>query len=155
MNAFKIIKISSRLYIGFSIFALSYVAILSLINPQATMDLVGTTLPNTDALSSIRGVYGGVGIVITIQLIYLLAKDLHKGLFFLIIFWGAYAISRLITMWVDGPLGEFGSQWLVVESALCFLAIMLFLFFSKFRKNEFGIAYPKTYRTDEANIEST
>ncbi|RYF80418.1 MAG: DUF4345 domain-containing protein, partial [Chitinophagaceae bacterium] len=75
MNAQKKIKVSSQIFIGFSAFSLGYVALLSLFSPQATMDLVATTLPNTDAISSIRGIYGGVGMVITIQLIYLLVKD--------------------------------------------------------------------------------
>jgi len=127
MNSKKVIKISSQLYIGFSIFSLGYVALLSLYSPQSTMDLVATTLPNTDAISSIRGVYGGVGLVITLQLIYLLIKNINKGLLLLSLFWGAYAISRLITILVDGALGDFGNQWIVIETTLCILAIILFL----------------------------
>lgn len=82
MNAQKIIKISSRVYIGFSILSLAYVSISSIWNPQATMDLVSTQLPNTDAISSIRGIYGGVGLLITFLLIYLLLTDIGKALFF-------------------------------------------------------------------------
>ena len=134
MNVKKITKISSQFFIGFSIFSLGYVALLSLLSPQATMDLVSTTLPNTDAISSIRGIYGGVGLVITIQLIYLLIKDLNKGLIFLALFWGAYAVSRLITFMVDGPLGDFGLQWLGIESTFCVLAIILMSISKKFEK---------------------
>lgn len=130
MDAQKNIKISSKIYIGFSAFSLGYVAILSLISPQSTMKLVATTLPNTDAISSIRGIYGGVGLIITIQLIYLLIKDYKKGLLFLILFWGAYAISRLITMFVNGPLGTFGNQWMVIEFTFCILGVVL-LFLNK------------------------
>jgi len=127
----KVIKISSQVYIGFSIFSLGYVSLLSMYSPQATMDLVATPLPNTDAISSIRGIYGGVGLVITLCLIYLLLNDIKKGLIFLSLFWGAYAVSRLITMGVDGPLGSFGSQWLVIESVFCILAFVLLLFYNK------------------------
>lgn len=130
MDAEKNIKIASKIYIGFSAFSLGYVAILSLISPQSTMNLVATPLPNTDAISSIRGIYGGVGLIITIQLIYLLIKDYKKGLLFLILFWGAYAISRLITMFVDGSLGTFGNQWMVIESTFCVLGVVL-LFLNK------------------------
>jgi len=127
MNAQKIVKISSQIFIGFSAFSLGYVAILSILNPQSTMDLVATTLPNTDAISSIRGIYGGVGFVITIQLIYLLIKDYRKGLLFLSLFWSAYAISRFITIFVDGSLGDFGKQWIIIESTFSVIAIILLL----------------------------
>lgn len=125
MNAEKMIKTSSKIYIGFSILCLAYVSLLSIYSPQATMELVSTPLPNTDAISSIRGIYGGVGLVITFTLVYLLLNDVPKGLIFLSLFWFAYAVSRLITIWVDGPLGDFGSQWLLMESALGSLALGL------------------------------
>jgi hypothetical protein len=127
MNVQKIAKISSQIFIGFSAFSVGYVALFALFSPQATMDLVATPLPNTDAISSIRGIYGGVGLVITIQLIYLLLKNYYKGLVFLSLFWGAYAISRLITIFVDGSLGEFGNQWIVIESTFSVIAIILLL----------------------------
>ncbi len=130
MNTQKITKVGSQIFIGFSIFSLGYVAILSLVNPQATMDLVKTNLPNTDAMSSIRGIYGGVGLVITLQLIYLLFRDVQKGLLFLSMFWGAYAISRLITIFTNGALGDFGNQWIMIETTFCVLAIAL-LFLSR------------------------
>jgi len=128
MNAQKVIRKSSRLYIVFSTLSLAYVSLLSFYSPQATMDLVSTQLLNTDAISSIRGIYGGVGLVITLTLIYLLINDLRKGLIFLAIFWAAYAVSRLITIMVDGPLGQFGTQWLVIESTLSAVALLLLLF---------------------------
>lgn len=131
MNAQKIIKISSKIFIGFSILSLMYVSLLSIYSPQATMDLVSTALPNTDAISSIRGIYGGAGLVITVTLIYLLLKDVRKGLIFLSLFWAAYAISRIITILVDGPLGDFGSQWLKIESTLSMLALVLLILYNK------------------------
>jgi len=121
----KVIAVSSKVFLGFSIFSIGYVSILSMLNPVATMELVNTTLQNTDAISSIRGIYGGVGLAITCSLIYFMLKDVQKGLSFLTMFWGAYAISRVITHLVDGPLGDFGSQWLVIESILFVLALVL------------------------------
>lgn len=132
MNANKIIRISSTVFISFSILSLLYVSLLSFYSPQATMDLVSTPLPNTDAISSIRGIYGGVGLVISITLIYLLFKDTKKGLVFLTLFWGAYALSRITTLWIDGPLGDFGLQWLVIESTFSILGFGLFMFYKKF-----------------------
>jgi len=133
MNTQKIVKISSQIFIGFSSFSMGYVALLSIYNPQSTMDLVATTLPNTDAISSIRGIYGGVGLVITIQLIYLLIKDYLKGLLFLSLFWSAYAISRLITIFVNGSLGDFGNQWIIIESTFSAIAIILLLVSRKYK----------------------
>lgn len=50
----------SKIFIGICMLSLASVAFLSLFDPQAAVDLVQTPLPNNDALSSIRGVYGGV-----------------------------------------------------------------------------------------------
>ncbi|MBB6238984.1 putative membrane protein [Pedobacter sp. AK013] len=133
MNTQKIIKIGSQIYIGLSIFSIAYVSVLSVYSPQATMDLVATRLSNTDAISSIRGIYGGVGLVICFSLVYLLLNDVKKALIFLSLFWLAYSISRLITILVDGPLGEFGLQWLVIESTLGILALVLLLLYRRFR----------------------
>ncbi|TAG56489.1 MAG: DUF4345 domain-containing protein [Cytophagales bacterium] len=134
MNTQKSIKLSSQIYIVFSALSLGYVALLSLFSPQTTMNLVATTLPNTDAISSIRGIYGGVGLVITFQLIYLLMKDYYKGLLFLSLFWGAYAISRLITIFSDGALGDFGNKWIIIESTFSIIAIVLLILANKISK---------------------
>ena len=139
MNARKNLKISSQIYIGFSAFSLGYVALLSLFSPQSTMDLVSVVLPNNDAISSIRGIYGGIGLVITIQLIYLLFKDYYKGLSFLSLFWGAYAISRLITILSDGPLGNFGTQWIAIETIFSAIAIVLLLLSKKYSVRSAGV----------------
>lgn len=131
MEAQKKGQIISRIYIGFSILSLAYVSLLSLYSPQMTMDLVQTTLPNTDAMSSIRGIYGGVGMVIVATLVYLFVKDVRKGVQFLAVFWFAYMFSRLLTMWIDGPLGDFGKQWLVIESVMCLMAVTIIYSTSK------------------------
>lgn len=121
----KAIKIASRTFIVFSCLSLGYVSILAFTNPQAVMDLVNVSLPNNDAISSIRGIYGGVGLTVVISLLYLAFTDVKKGLIFLSMFWGLYAFSRLITIMVDGGLGAFGNQWLLVESVFCLLGLTL------------------------------
>lgn len=115
-------------YIGISVLSLISVSFLSLADPQATMDLVRVQLDNTDALSSIRGVYGGVGLSICIALVYLWITQAGLALRFLTLFWGLYAISRLFTIMADGPLGAFGTQWIITESVLCLLGILLIRF---------------------------
>jgi uncharacterized membrane protein len=96
------------------------------------MDLVKVQLNNTDALSSIRGVYGGVGLTLVISLIYLMLKDVQKGLAFLCLLWGLYAVCRIITAFADGALGAFGSQWLVIESSFFCVAAILFMLRKKY-----------------------
>lgn len=120
-------------FIILCMFSLSYVALLSFFSPQATMDLVNTHLPNNDAISSIRGVYGGVGLSIVLLLAYLWKYDTPKALLFLGIFWGFYALSRIITQMVDGPLGDFGTQWLIIESIFTILAFLLYYLIPKER----------------------
>lgn len=131
MNKTKIINIVSAVFIAFSAFSLLMVSLMAIANPQSVMDLVQVKLPNNDSYSSIRGIYGGVGLVIIVQLVYLLVKDRKKALAFLSLFWGAYALSRLITIMAEGPLGDFGSQWLKIESVFCILSIVLYTLYRK------------------------
>ena len=109
----------------FSSLSILMVSIMALVNPQQVMDLVQVKLGNTDAFSSIRGVYGGVGITIVTALLYYTIKDIRRGLQFVALLWGSYAVSRIITSLVEGPLGAFGTQWLVIESSLCMIALLL------------------------------
>lgn len=99
-----------------------------MINPQNTMDLVNVSLDNNDAISSIRGIFGGVGITISASILLLFLKKKYLDiLLFLTIFWGLYALSRLITILVDGKLGDFGNQWIVIESVLFIFGLSLFM----------------------------
>lgn len=127
MKNLKILKTGQALFFGLSFLSLAYVALFALWSPQATMDLVNTPLPNTDALSSIRGVYGGVGVSLCIGLFYLWRRDRRSALCFLSIFWGLYAISRIITIFTDGPLGDFGNQWLSIELFLAFWGVLMLI----------------------------
>lgn len=123
-----IYNISSRSFIALSALSLVYVALLAMWSPQAVMDMVQVELLTTDALSSIRGVYGGVGLTVFISLVYLGIYQVRYGLGFLALFWGAYAASRLITIMADGMLGEFGTTWLWTETIFSVIALSLFLF---------------------------
>jgi Domain of unknown function (DUF4345) len=125
MKKNKVLSFAISAFIGFSAFAIIMVSAMAFLNPQQVMDLVQVKLTNTDAYSSIRGVYGGVGLTIFIALIYLMIKDHTRGLIFTAILWGLYAGSRLITIASEGPLGDFGTQWLLIESVLCVLALVL------------------------------
>ncbi len=124
---------ASKGFILFSALSLGYVALMAILNPQSVMDMVGVSLPNTDAISSIRGIYGGVGITIVAMLLYLAFYKTEQGLSFLSVFWGSYALSRIITWFSDGALGEFGTNWLVIESFMCVVGIVLLAFGKKIK----------------------
>ena len=125
MTTEVIFRTASKGFILFSALSLGYVALLGIIDPQSVMDPVGVKLPNTDAISSIRGIYGGVGLTIVTLLVYLALFQTTQGLSFLSLFWGSYALSRIITWFLDGALGEFGTKWLLIESIMCLVGILL------------------------------
>lgn len=135
MKKYNLLNWGNKLFVGFSIFSLASVSLLSMYSPQATMDLVHVQLTNTDALSSIRGVYGGVGLVIVISLIYLLINKVELAVRFLALFWGFYALSRLVTILVDGALGDFGNQWIIIEFTLFLVGGLLIVLGERLRWN--------------------
>ena len=121
----KLATLSSKGLILFSALSIIMVSGMAFTNPQAVMDLVQVKLTNTDAYSSIRGVYGGVGLTLFVTLAYLAFTDHRKGLVFTSLLWGSYALSRVLTITVEGSLGAFGNQWLVIESTLFGLSVLL------------------------------
>ena len=123
----QIIRLLEKGFIGLSTLAVAYVSITSMIDPISTMQLVNVSLPNNDAISSIRGIYGGVGMTMALAMSYLMVRAIKIGMMLTTMFWGSYAISRLITILVDGPLDDFGSQWMVIESFLCFIGLSLLI----------------------------
>ncbi|GAB3931749.1 DUF4345 domain-containing protein [Larkinella terrae] len=125
MQTQKMVNRAAQGFILLSALALLSVSVMAFFNPQSVMDLVHVQLQNTDAFSSIRGVYGGVGLTLFISLIYLMITDVNKGLAFLSLLWGFYALSRTITVFVEGALGDFGQQWLVTESVFFVIALAL------------------------------
>jgi len=70
MRTNRLLSISSWLLIGITVMGILSVSFMAFGDPQAVMDLVHVKLDNTDAYSSIRGVYGGVGIAILGVLLY-------------------------------------------------------------------------------------
>lgn len=91
------------------------------------MNLVAVKLNNTDAFSSIRGVYGGAALAMVIFLVSAMKHQQKTALFFLTLLWGLYAISRAITILVEGPLGDFGTQWIITETILFTIAVLLYV----------------------------
>ncbi len=131
MKKEKLVHGASIAFISFSAFCLLLVSLMAFANPQSVMDLVSVKLTTTDSFSSIRGVYGGVGLTMVMSLIYLMRSRVKDALLFLTIFWSLYAISRAITILVEGPLGEFGMQWIVLESVFCGIALVLLSLYKK------------------------
>ncbi len=125
MKKTTVVPLAARAFILLSAVSFLSVSIMAWVSPQAVMDLVHVQLGNTDALSSIRGVYGGVGLSLFVVLIYLMLKQPVNGLRFLGLLWGFYALSRITTLLHDGALGEFGTRWLTIEAAFFVLAVTL------------------------------
>jgi hypothetical protein len=122
-----LLRAASLFFVGISAISILIVSVMAFVNPQSVMDLVHVRLSNTDAASSIRGIYGGAGLAIVLMLVYLSRKDVREALGFLALLWGLYAISRGITQLAEGPLGPFGTQWVVIESLFCGIAMLLLL----------------------------
>lgn len=127
MKKEKTIRFISKGFVLLSGFSLLSVSIMAFNNPQAVMDLVLVKLPNNDAFSSIRGVYGGVGLTLFIALLYTLRKNVMESLGLLSILWGLYAASRVITILKEGALGDFGNQWLGIETVFFIGAVFLYI----------------------------
>jgi hypothetical protein len=125
MQMQKFTTVAAQSFIGLSALSLLTVSGMAFFSPQAVLDLVAVKLSNTDAISSIRGVYGGVGLTLFISLFYLMRTDLTNGLAFLSLLWGFYTLSRFITIFTEGALGAFGNQWLCIESLFFIIAISL------------------------------
>lgn len=122
----KAILFTSRGFIIFSALSVLSVSLIAFHDPQAVMNLVQVKLTNTDAYSSIRGIYGGAGLTIGISMLYLIKKNMSLALLFLSMLWGFYALSRIITIFTEGRLGTFGTQWLLIESILFIIGCLLY-----------------------------
>lgn len=118
--------ISSGLII-FSALAFSMVASMAFFDPQKVMDLVNVRLSGPDSFSSIRGVYGGVGFTLSISLVNLLRHNKRMALGLLSLVWGFYAVSRCLTIFIDGPLGSFGNTWLLIETLLFIISLVFWM----------------------------
>ena len=125
MKKQKTILVLARIFMGLSALSMLSVSMMAFGNPQKVMDLVRVELNNTDAFSSIRGVYGGVGLTLFIAIVYMAVKDVKRGLQFLSMLWGFYALSRVLTILIEGSLGAFGTQWLMTESVFFVIAMSL------------------------------
>lgn len=132
MQRFNLIRLTSYVWMMLSVVALAWVTLQALYSPQSVMDLVHVSLnQNTDAISSIRGVYGGVGVTLLVWLCYGLVKSPKLVLSFLALFWGMYALSRIITIFQEGALGSFGTQWLYVETFFCLVYTGLYVWWQR------------------------
>jgi hypothetical protein len=126
MKPGKTITFVTKSFIVLSALSFLSVSLMAFNNPQSVMDLVNVRLQNNDAYSSIRGVYGGVGLALFISLIYCLKNNRKQGLGLLCLLWGFYSVSRIFTIYKEGALGSFGYQWLLIESLFFLISLILF-----------------------------
>jgi hypothetical protein len=125
--------IAASVLIWFSASCFFMVGLMAFYNPQSVMDLVNVKLSGPDSHSSIRGVFGGVGFSLAISLLYLLKNYKKMALGLTTMIWGFYAVSRAITIMVDGPLGKFGNTWLMLETFLFISSLVLWMLFDPAR----------------------
>lgn len=123
----RIIDIATWTIVLISALGTLSVSLMALIDPHGVMAMVHTPLDNTDAYSSVRGVFGGVGLTLAAIMVWVFRRDRTAGLGFIALFWGNYAICRALTIAMDGPLGAFGSQWIVIETTLALAALALYM----------------------------
>lgn len=147
----KTVTVAGYTFIAISCLSLIYVSVLAWLNPREVMALVQVELTNNDALSSIRGVYGGVGISLVTLIVIMAVKNLKSSLLFLSGFWFMYAISRVITILQDGPLGDFGNTWIKIETMFGIVAFTLYYLIKSFQhsrvktaKNQQKLSLQKT-----------
>ncbi len=119
MKQRKFLQTLPTILLGISSLAILSVSLMAFADPRAVMALVQVELNNNDALSSVRGVFGGVGITLFVLLLWIWRKDRRAAIGSLALLWGLYAFSRALTVLVDGPLGDFGTQWITIEALLC------------------------------------
>ena len=110
MKQRKFLQTLPTILLGISSLAILSVSLMAFADPRAVMALVQVELNNNDALSSVRGVFGGVGITLFVLLLWIWRKDRRAAIGSLALLWGLYAFSRALTVLVDGPLGDFGTQ---------------------------------------------
>lgn len=131
MDANKLFRILTAALVGVATLGFLAVAIQAFINPQLVMDLVQTHLPNADARSSIRGLYGGVNVGLSALLVLgLIRRQPRLSLWLLFAITGGYVVGRVANLMDDGPAGPFASTWLIIETFF-FLGSGALLFWSR------------------------
>ncbi len=123
----RIIDIATWAIVLISALGTLSVSLMALVDPQGVMAMVHTPLDNTDAYSSVRGVFGGVGLTLAAIMVWVFRRDRTAGLGFIALFWGNYALCRALTIAMDGPLGAFGGQWIVIGTMLALAALALYV----------------------------
>jgi len=126
MKTNKFLEAATWIIAAISALGTLSVSLMALLDPKGVMALVHTPLENTDAYSSIRGVFGGVGITLAVVLVWVFRRDRTTAVGFLALFWGNYALCRALTIAMDGPLGDFGNQWIGIEALLAIAALVVY-----------------------------
>lgn len=127
MKSNKFLNMATWAVVAISAMGTLSVSIMALFDPRAVMAMVNTPLDNTDALSSVRGVFGGVGITLAAIMVWVFRRDRTTAMGFIALFWGNYALCRALTIAMDGPLGAFGSQWIMIEATLAGCAALVYV----------------------------
>jgi hypothetical protein len=88
MKTSKFLEFATWTIVAISALGTLSVSLTALLDPAGVMALVHTPLDNTDAFSSIRGVFGGVGITLAAAMVWIFRRDRTAAMGFLAMFWG-------------------------------------------------------------------
>lgn len=83
--------------------------------PSELLAVVGIPLDNPSALSSIRGIYGGLHIAFGAMMLWSLLKNPSVALLFVVIYTGGFTLGRWTAFALDGQPNAFVTTWMFVE----------------------------------------
>jgi hypothetical protein len=118
----KIIKLSTRIFLGLMALAFCKVGIEALVNPVPVLANVQIELLNTNALSSMRAVYGGMHFVFGLFCLYGIFKNPASALGLIVLYTAGFVLGRLTGIIVDGTPDEFVTSWLATETVSLLIA---------------------------------
>ena len=126
MKTVKIITFTSRIFILIAALYMLSIGILAIFSPLSIIDFVHINMLKHGSFFAISGVYGAGSLLIFILLMYFMASNPDNGLLTLLIYCGIYASIRVMTLFLEGVIGEKESQWLILEFFLFLVSLGLF-----------------------------
>lgn len=127
----------SKVFLILTGLAFLNIATQAIANPQSIMDLVAVQLGNVSARNSIRAYYGGVNLAFAGFLLYGAFKMKKEALILVFLYCGGFVVGRLYSILTEGKPSSFILNWLVIESVLTIISLLLL---SKITKQRTAIA---------------
>lgn len=126
MKLLRLINLFTLLLISGSALAILRTSITIFIHPQNVLEHIGVNISSIDHSRPLTALFSATGFTIAGILSYLFIQDRRKGLTFLTLLFGIYALYRFLTILFHGSIDDLG-RWLFVDSALFLISVMLLL----------------------------